>query len=71
MLGSDHEIKKVKEYLKIGEFIYTTPKEREEFFMVPYSYYGDNSTPFIEVYCDGVLSRTVNYSSLSEVRYYY
>ena len=69
MLGCDKDVKKVKEYMKLGEFIFTTPRDGEEFYLIPYGHYGDGCTPFIEVYSDGVLLRVVNGCALSEVRF--
>ena len=69
MLGCDKDVKKVKEFMKIGEFIFTAPRDGEEFYLVPYQYYGDASAPFIEVYKNGSLIRTVNASALAEVRF--
>ena len=44
------DVKKVKEYMKFGEFIFTSPRWEEFYSKVPYGHYGDTSTPFIEVY---------------------
>lgn len=69
MLGCDKDVKEVKEYMKFGEFIFTSPRDGEEFYLVPYGHYGETSTPFIEVYKNGNLTRTVNASAIAEVRF--
>lgn len=69
MLGSDKDMKKVKEYRCGGDFVFTAPKDGEQFYLAPYSYYGDTSTPFIEVYKDGELTRSINCAYVSEVRF--
>ena len=69
MLGCDKDVKRVKEYRAGGEFIFTAPRDGEEFLLVPYQYYGETSTPFIEIYTDGKLTRTVNCAYVSEVRF--
>ena len=71
MLGCDKDIQRVKEFMKMGEFIFTTPKNGEEFFLVPHQHYGEFCTPFIEVYTDGKLTRTINCSAISEIRFLY
>lgn len=69
MLGCDKDMKKVKEYRLGSDFIYTTPKEEETFFLAPYQYYGETSTPFIEIYRGDKLVRTVNCAYVAEVRF--
>ena len=69
MLGCDKDMKKVKEYRLGGEFIFTSPRDGEEFYIVPHQFYGELSTPFIEVYENGKLTKTVNCAYVSEVRF--
>lgn len=68
MLGCDKDMKLVKEYRLGGEFMFTAPQKGEEFFLVPYQFYGEASTPFIEIYKDGSLIRTVNCAYVAEIR---
>jgi hypothetical protein len=69
MLGCDKDMKRVREYRLGGDFIFTSPREFEEFYLAPYQYYGELSTPFIEVYKNGELTRSVNCAYVSEVRF--
>ena len=69
MLGCDKDMKRVKEYRVGNDFIFTTPRDGEEFFIAPYQHYGETSTPFIEVYKDGKLERTINCAYVAEVRF--
>lgn len=69
MLGCDRDMKKIKEYRCGGDFIFTTPIDGEEFYLVPYGFYGETSTPFIEIYKNGVLTRSVNCAYVAEVRF--
>jgi len=65
--------RKIKSFLFIdhmGEGLSrTTPKEGEEFVGIPFSWYSNESHPFIQVQKDGKVVRTINALDISEIEF--
>jgi len=70
---SGNDIRRVKKYLPLDfaaqECGWVEPKQFQKFIGVPYSYYSDNSFPFIEVYEDNVLVKTINILGIDEIEF--
>ena len=63
--------KKIKKYFLIDRcaegFGYISANNGETLIGIPYGWYHENSTPFIEHRVDGVVTKTVNVSDVSEI----
>jgi hypothetical protein len=70
---SGNKPRKIKKFLYIDRcaegYGYTKPQNDEEFLGIPYSYYEDSSSPFIEVVRNGTVVRTINCSDISEIEF--
>lgn len=70
---SGNKPRKIKCFLYIDRcaegFGWTLPKDSEEFVGIPYSYYADDSQPFIEVKENSKVVKTINCSDICEIEF--
>jgi len=73
MISSQKPVE-ITEYLPIdrageGFYCYIKPKSGEKFILYPWSWFEDNSFPFIEIQKNGEVVATINCADVSEIHF--